>query len=58
MRAASRANLHNSMKSSGHSVHGALPLSGTPTMLGLTGGPHSISSNGFAVPLAQHPTSI
>ena len=45
------------MKSSGHLVLRALPLPGTPTVLGLTAVPNSISSNGFAVPLAQHPTS-
>ena len=45
------------MKSSGHLVLRALPLPGTPTVLGLTAVPNSISSNGLAVPLEEHPTS-
>ena len=48
---------HNSIKSSVHNPQ-ALPLPDTPTLLGLSAGPHSISSNGFSVPLAQHPTCI
>jgi len=47
---ATRAKLHNSVKSLGHKVHGALPLRGTPLVTVLTGGLHSMSPK--AVPFS------
>ena len=58
LRVASREKLHNRIKSSGHLAFWSLPLSDTPTLLGLTALPHFISSNCFTVPLAQYPSFV
>ena len=58
LRVASREKFHKRIKSSGHLAFCSLPLSDTPTFLGLTALPDFISSNCFTVPFAQYPSFV